>query len=123
MTEKVFLSYAHEDRAFAKSLATKMKDVLRSRSRNIVVFDGLSDIAVGQDIREKIKAEMDAANTVVIVSSRHSDASQWVNYEAGMADALGKTVVIVGQKGAGKSTVLQRYLSDNVRFVEVDDGG
>jgi ABC-type phosphate/phosphonate transport system ATPase subunit len=45
-----------------------------------------------------------------------------VSYEAGLADALGKNVVIVGRRGAGKSDLLKR-LSDTARFVEVDYTG
>jgi len=120
MTEKVFLSYAQEDSDFAKSLASDLKNVLQVSSENIEVIDGLGQISAGENIRKKIKAEMNAASTVVIVSSDHSDDSQWVNYEAGMANALGKNVVIVSHKGRDKSALLDRYPSDNVRFVEVD---
>jgi ABC-type transport system involved in cytochrome bd biosynthesis fused ATPase/permease subunit len=122
MTEKVFLSYASKDRAFAESLKLKLNEFLPAQSQPLEVFDVQSNVTLGEDIRKAIKAAMDAASTVVIVSSPDGDASQWVNYEAGLADALGKKIVIVGRKGTGKSALFHHFI-DSAKFIEVDDGG
>jgi hypothetical protein len=109
MTEKVFLSYAPDDRAFAEALKPRLGEFLDA-SGSLDVFDALSDIELGEDIRKALKAQMDAANTVVIVASPAGDASQWVNYEAGLADALGKKIVIVKREGDGMSALSQRFI-------------
>jgi hypothetical protein len=122
MSKRVFLSYAHQDRAFAESLKARLDEVLAEHSQALDVFDVQSSVGAGENIRDAIQSAMHRASTVVIVSSPASDASQWVSYEAGLADALGKDVVIVGRRGAGKSDLLKR-LSDTARFVEVDYTG
>jgi ABC-type polysaccharide/polyol phosphate transport system ATPase subunit len=122
MSQKVFLSYASQDRAFAESLKARLDEVLSEHSQAHDVFDVQSSIGGGENIRDAIQSAMHEASTVVIVSSPASDASPWVSYEAGLADALGKNVVIVGRRGAGKSDLLKR-LSDTARFVEVDYTG
>lgn len=123
MTEKVFLSYAYQDRAFVEFLKPRLGELLRTHAREINILDMQpSDIGAGNDFRRAIKGSMDAADTVVIVSSPNGDQSDWVNYEAGLADALGKKLVFVGRKGTGKSALMHRFL-DSASFVEVEDRG
>ncbi|MDB6012322.1 MAG: hypothetical protein JWL65_4572 [Gammaproteobacteria bacterium] len=122
MRQKVFISYATQDRSFAESLKARLNQFLAKPSQPLDFFDVQSSIAPGEDFRKAIKAAMDAADTVVIVSSPYGDSSQWVNYEAGLADALGKKLVFVGRKGMGKSALVRRF-QDNARFIEVDDAG
>jgi hypothetical protein len=54
---------------------------------------------------------------VVIIASDDSAASQWVNYEAGMATALGKPIVVVGRKGVGKGALVGAL--ENVQSIEM----
>ncbi len=68
-------------------------------------------------IRDQIKS----ADMVVIITSESSVESQWVNYEAGMADALGKPIVVVGRRGIGKSSLLTN-LAD-AKVIEIEDTG
>jgi hypothetical protein len=120
MKNRVFLSYASQDREYAKSLEPVLSKILSSKSKPLEIFDVQSNLAAGDDIRKTIKRAMDAANTVVIVSSPHVDNSQRVNYEAGLADALGKHLVIVGRKGSGKTALVNRFRG-SAKFIEVDD--
>lgn len=120
MTEKVFLSYASQDRAFAQALKGRLAELLPAQTQPIDVFDQQLDLAPGGDMRKALKNALDAAGTVVIVSSPAADRSEWVNYEAGLADALGKDVIIVGRKGGGRSA-LSRPFSDRATIIEMDD--
>jgi TIR domain len=122
MKNTVFLSYASQDREYAKSLKSGLSKILSVKSQPLEIFDVQSDVAAGEDIRKAIKRAMDAASTVVIVSSPHVDNSQWVNYEAGLADALGKNLVIVARKGSGKTALVNRF-RDSAKVIELDDKG
>jgi len=120
MNQKIFFSYAPRDRAFAESLKLKLREFLPAESQALDVVDAHATVTAGEDIRKAIKAAIDKASTVVIVSSPDGNASEYVNYEAGLADALGKDLVIVGRKGMVKSTLSNRFL-DSARFIEVED--
>lgn len=122
MKQKVFISYAHQDRRFVEALKTRLGDILKEPLQSLDVFDVQFRINAGENIRGAIQSAMREASTVVIVSSPDSDASPWVSYEAGLADALGKNVVVVGRKGSCKSALLER-LFQTARFVEVDEKG
>lgn len=119
MTEKVFMSYATQDHAFAQALKPRLDELLPVTTEPLDVFE-LGDVAAGTNARKAVKDAIDQATTVVIVSSPAADASQWVNYEAGLADALGKNLVIVGRKGGDPSVLLRRF-SDSAQFIEMDD--
>jgi hypothetical protein len=115
VTQKIFLSYAAADKDFVEALKPKLGEFLKAPG-TLDVFDSQSDIAPGQDIRKALKAHMDAAGTVVIVASPAGDASQWVNYEAGLADALGKKVVIVNRDSNSTSTLSKRFMDRDQLF-------
>ena len=120
MKHTVFVSYASRDRSFAESLKPRLAQLLADKSGGVEVVDVRSAISAKTDVRKKIQDTMSKASTVVIVSSPEVDRSEWVNYEAGLADALGKDLVIVGRKGAGKSALVRRF-QDSARFIELDD--
>ena len=119
---KLFISYSSKDSNFAQWLKPRLDQILSEKSEPLEIFDAQSEISVGTDVRKTIKEAMNAANTVVIVSSPQADDSELVNYEAGLADALGKDVVIVSRKGTGKSAIYER-LSHSAKFIEIDDNG
>lgn len=119
MSEKVFLSYSAKDRVFAESIKSRIKDLLSLDDADTDILDVQSCIAPGEDYRGAIKAAIDAAGTVVIIASPNGDNSQWVNYEAGLADALGKDMVLVGRQGVKQSALAGRFL-DSARLVELD---
>ncbi len=121
MSEKIFLSYSHTDRDFARRVEKRLKDLLKSKDQEFSVIDERRTISAGEDIRQSLKSAMDSATTVVFLASPDSAKSPWMNYEAGLADALGKRVVVVGQKGVGKTELLRSFPS-KVQWVELDDG-
>ena len=122
MTEKVFLSYNHADRGLARRVEKQLKELLNSNSRDFVIIDERQTISAGADIRKSLKTAMDSVSTAVFLASKGSEKSQWMNYDAGLADALGKRMVIIGQKGVGKTALLRSFPRD-VQWIEFDDEG
>lgn len=122
MSFKVFLSYATNDSAIAELVKAKIKDLLPHHKVEAVEFsNSQSELVAGADIRQSIKSAIEEANTVVVISSESSDLSPWVNYEAGLADALGKELLIVEQKGAADSALHRRFL-ESARIIKIENG-
>ncbi|TDM08768.1 MAG: hypothetical protein C4K60_05055 [Ideonella sp. MAG2] len=122
MSFKVFISYATKDTAFAELVKLKIKELLPHHNIEATeVFDVRSNLAVGADIRRSIKSAIEEASTVVVVSSEGSDLSPWVNYEVGLADALGKELVFVEPKGATDSELHRRFI-ESARIIKVENG-
>lgn len=118
MPERIFLSYAVEDR----NLVQGVRDALRKHqlvTENDVVFLDSHDFTPGADLRRMIKEQISSASKVVIIASGHSAESEWVNYEAGMAAALDKPIVVFDWKGSGKSGSLIRALP-NVQRIKLE---
>jgi hypothetical protein len=84
----VFLSYARGDRALAKSLA----EALRQRGWS-VFWD--YDIRAGDDWTKRIASEVQEAGCVVVLWSRHSVESEWVQKEAEAGAARQRLVPIL----------------------------
>lgn len=120
MKQKVFISYAAPDREFAELIKSNLDDLLSTQTTPVNTWAVQPNLEVGEVMRKSIKAAMDAASIVVIISSPDGDTSQWVNYEAGLADALGKKIVIIARKGKSKSALLDRF-RDSAMFIQIDD--
>lgn len=122
MSYKVFLSYATNDSAFAELVKAKIKDWLPHHNVEAIEFSSAQpELAAGADIRQSIKSAIQEANTVVVISSKSSDLSPWVNYEVGLADALGKELLIVEQNGAADSALRRRFL-ESARIIKIENG-
>jgi nucleoside 2-deoxyribosyltransferase len=78
----------------------------------------VQDFEPGEDLRKRIMDEMRSASKVVIIATTNSANSEWVNYEAGMAAALEKPIVIL-RKGIGKTASFIRSLGTDVQSVEI----
>lgn len=122
MSLKVFLSYDTKDLAFAQSIKARIKEILPQHNVEALdVFDAGTDWAVGEDIRQSIRSAVEKADTVLVISSKSGDLSPWVNYEAGLADALGKELVIIEQQGSEDSALLRRFL-ETAQVVKIEHG-
>ena len=121
MAEKIFVSYSHQDRELVKGLKERLRKHRIVSAEDVVILDPLMTAKPGDDIREAIKKQMMDASKVVIVTSDSSAESQWMNYEAGMAAALGKPIVVFRRKGAKRSSLL--YGLGNVRAFTIDEIG
>lgn len=83
----LFLSYAREDRACAEKLAGAL-----TRRGWTVWWD--RNIQVGRSFSEVIECELDQARCVLVLWSRASVRSEWVQCEASEAAAKGRLVPI-----------------------------
>jgi succinyl-CoA synthetase alpha subunit len=94
----VFLSYASEDKLLIRKVLDqlKAKGVLSPREK---VVD-ISAIAVpGSSMRRQVREAIENASKFVVVWNDTALTSDWVNYEIGMAEALGKPILVVVPKG------------------------
>lgn len=121
MSHKVFLSYASQDHELAESFKARIAELLPQNDKEALdVFDVRTDITIRGDIRQSIKAAIEEASTVVLISSENADRSPWVNYEIGLAYALGKNLVVVGKKGSEETTLLHRFY-DTAKIIKIDN--
>ena len=119
MKRRVFISYAAADKALAEA-AVRELGARGYLSEDNTIFTP-QDMAVGEHIRQRLKSEIEAADMVIVVMSEEAARSQWVNYEVGMADALGKKILVVGRKGSGKSALLANLAE--YQHVELEGSG
>ena len=119
MGKKVFLSYAYEDRGIAKQVSRLLKEHGHDTD-DISFIDPRVDTKTGDDIREAIKQQMCSASNVVIIVTPNSAHSQWVNYEAGMASALDKPIILIRSKDA-KDVDFVTSLA-NAQSIEIGNG-
>lgn len=95
MTKKIFLSYAMSDKEKVPSLVKKLQQHQLRDEEQVVVVDPVNELLAGEDFRERIRQNIQDSDEVAVVWTTASAASGLVNYEAGMADALGKPIIIV----------------------------
>jgi hypothetical protein len=113
----VFLSYAAND----KYRVEKVMRELKSRgvvSANDTVTENSEISAPGSSLRGAVRKAIEASSKVVVFWSAAGGKSDWVNYEIGMADALGKPILIVASKGEISS--LPNTLQGN-EIIELED--
>ena len=104
MSTKVFISHTLQD----IQLAEKAKSQLIQRKVLPIdtEFIAPGDISSGTNVRAHLRNEIATADKVVLVATDNSESSQLVNYELGMADALGKPIIVIARTGAGKTPAL-----------------
>jgi MTH538 TIR-like domain (DUF1863). len=104
---KVFLSYPVQDR----KLVGRLEPMLREKGLldpDDVIINLKQDLEPGTDVRQAIRRQMQEAGKVIILDTPSSARSSWVNYEAGMASALDKPIVVVHAKHGQKSQFVER---------------
>ena len=95
MPNRIFLSYAHEDREGVDKVIKELSRKGILSEEKDVVMDAVQNIESGSYIRNLIRKRIESASKVILLWTEDSAKSQWVNYEAGMAEALGKPIIIV----------------------------
>ena len=92
--QRIFLSYSQEDQSLVESVRRELQKKSEFR------FDDPANWAVADyDLRPKIRDLIRKSDEVVVVCSDRAAQSPWVNYEVGMAPALGVPIRVFLAKG------------------------
>ena len=119
MAERIFISYAFKDEKNVDvALRELQKRGIISEEENFL--DPIAETASGFDLRESIKIRIEAASKIMILWTENSANSQYVNYEAGMAIALGKPIFVVIPEES--NVEIPNYLADMQVFRLGKDG-
>jgi nucleoside 2-deoxyribosyltransferase len=86
--QSVFVSYSHRDAALARSVEKVLKSV------GIDSFTA-REVAPGEDWRKSIQAAIKRSDALVLIASPDALSSSWASYETGVAEALGKHVMVL----------------------------
>ena len=95
----VFISYAVHDKPYVERVIRELKS-RKMVGENEMIIDTSKITHAGDNVREKVRRAIETASKVVVVWSGAAAGSNWVNYEAGMADALDRPILVVLPKGA-----------------------
>lgn len=115
----VFISYASGDRSFVDKILKNLRSRGLVGDRDEVVVPE-KILVPGSSIREALREAIQSASKVIVIWSGESVGSQWVNYEIGMAEALGKPITVLVPMGEKRS--LPNQLRD-LQVVEVQHYG
>lgn len=86
----VFISYSQRDADLAHSVERALERI------GFEAFNPARDLRPGENWRKGIQAAIKRSDAVVmLVASPQTLDSTWMTYEAGMAEALGKRVMIL----------------------------
>ncbi len=72
---KIFISYSHRDRKFVNLLTKRLQE------NNIDVWLDSKEISTGSNIAERIRDAISKVDFFILVLSKNSTNSKWVNYE------------------------------------------
>ena len=84
-----FISYAHSDSDEAQRLVKALSAI------NIVGWLDTADIAAGTGIASDVRDALKKSDAVVVLLSPRALDSEWVQFEIGAAEALGKKIIPV----------------------------
>ena len=93
LMKNIFLSYSKQDEGKLAAIVQNLRQQGLYEDNQLPSIQ--HEISPGEDFRKEIKRSISEADTVVIIWTPASANSSWVNYEAGMADALGKRIIVV----------------------------
>jgi len=95
---KVFVSFSGHDR--------RLVDLLAVATGGIELYRFDHDVQPGTELPAKVKAAISGPDLVVVLLTAHGQRSAWVQQEIGIAEAAGKRVVPILEKGATAPGVL-----------------
>ena len=115
---QIFISYAMGDRPRIEKVIAELKvrGVVREGDK---IMEPTKEFVPGSSIRGELRKAIQAASKVVVWSGAGAE-SQWVNYETGMAAALGKPIIVVVPKGVASR--IPANLAD-IQVIELPNDG
>ncbi len=89
MRHRVFISHSARD----QQLASAFRKVLEESGVAVAMAD---DVPVGSEWRKSIQSAIRRVDVVLVLLSRQAAvAGSWIGYEIGVAEALGKPVIVL----------------------------
>ena len=85
MSHRVYISYAAKDKGIAESIAKQVRD-------SGATLVGAEGIPPGALIQPRISEAIRQSDEIMLLVTKNSAQSAWLNYEVGAAFALGKQV-------------------------------
>ena len=85
----VFVSYAREDKAFARELSRRL------RGSHVTAWQDIQDLRGGDSWQERIDNALRNASALIVIMSPHATKSQFVTYEWAFAIGAGIRVIPV----------------------------
>jgi len=82
---KIFISFVHDDRPVAEALKALIEHELNLRGKVFMVTDP-SQLRPGDDWLKTIREALESADIVLLMMSKRSVGTPWVNFEAGGMD-------------------------------------
>jgi methylmalonyl-CoA mutase cobalamin-binding subunit len=107
----VFISYARADRESVEQLVRAL------RAANITGWLDATDIAAGASVSSAVREALQRSSAVIVFLSHNALHNQWVQFEIGAAEALGKTIIPVIVSG----NQLEKHLPDILKERKVID--
>jgi nucleoside 2-deoxyribosyltransferase len=90
MTKRVvFISYSHRDSDLAKKIGTALERV------GLEAFNSERELRTDKDWRKETQAAIKRSDALIMLVAAPHSSSSWTSYEAGMAAALGKRVMVL----------------------------
>lgn len=83
----VFISYANADRPAAERLISQFRDV------SVTGWGDASDLSAGGAVSASIREALRRSSAVIVLFSPRSLANEWLQFEMGAAEALGKKII------------------------------
>lgn len=85
----VFISYARADRQNVEQLVRSL------RAADINGWLDATDIAVGASVSSEVREALRRSSAVIVFLSHSALHNQWVQFEIGAAESLGKVIIPV----------------------------
>lgn len=98
ISPSVFLSYASHDRVRAQKVVGELK-IRGVLSKSDKLVDTANIFNAGSNVKDQVKKAIENSSKVVVIWSGGGAGSEWLGYETGMAEALGKPILVVMMKG------------------------
>jgi hypothetical protein len=91
----IFIAYADDDASYARELQFFLR-----KANNVEGWMDSADIAAGSGIAAAFRLAIKKSSAMVVLVSRHSVKSHWIQFEVGAALALEKPVIPILIEGA-----------------------
>lgn len=115
MNKPIFISFASRDRKAAEQICTGIEE------RGLACWIATRDIGPGKNFQEEITRAIRSASAMIVVFSRHTNASREVTTEIALARGFGVNVMPVRIEEVTPSDALQ-YAFASHQWIDLFDG-